>query len=287
MAIWHWYHQKKICQQEQKSANEKGCPQFEKDEIMIFETHAHYDDEQFEEDREELLSHLRDNNIFAVVNVGASLQGCYATVELARRYEHVYAAVGVHPDEVGSLNETTWAELKELYKDPKVIAVGEIGLDYYWNKESHDEQKKWFVKQLKLARELNLPIIIHSRDAAKDTLDIMKEHAGGLRGVIHCFSYSVEMAREYVKMGFYIGVGGVVTFKNARKLKEVVADIPLESIVLETDSPYLAPAPNRGKRNDSRYIQYVAEEIALIKDISVEEVLSTTEIEAKKMYKLN
>lgn len=254
---------------------------------MIFETHAHYDDEQFNEDRDELLSHIQDQNVGTIVNVGASLRGCYDSVELARRYQHVYAAVGVHPDEVGSLNDITWNEMCRLYKEPKVVAVGEIGLDYYWDKESRENQKKWFIKQLDLARKLDLPIIIHSRESAKDTMDIMKEYAIGLKGVIHCYSYSVDMAMEYVNKGFYIGVGGVVTFKNARKLKEVVAEIPLERIVLETDSPYLAPVPYRGKRNDSRNIQFVAKEIAVIKNMNVDDVIAITEVNAKNMYGLS
>ena len=165
-----------------------------------------------------------------------------------------------------------------------MIAVGEIGLDYYWDNESHEVQKKWFIRQLELARELGLPVLIHSREAAADTMEIMKEYAGGLKGVIHCYSYSREMAKEYVKMGFYIGVGGVVTFKNARRLKETVEEIPLESIVLETDCPYLAPVPYRGKRNNSAYIRYVAEEIAKIKGIPCGEVISRTEENAKRLY---
>lgn len=196
----------------------------------------------------------------------------------------MYAAVGIHPDEVGELNEETFARMKELFLRDKVVAVGEIGLDYYWDNESHAMQKKWFIRQLELARELSLPVLIHSREAAADTMDIMKEYAGGLKGVIHCYSYSREMAKEYVKMGFYIGVGGVVTFKNARKLKETVEEIPLEAIVLETDCPYLAPVPFRGKRNHSAYIRYVAEEIAGLKGVAYEKVVAQTEMNAEKLY---
>ena len=171
-----------------------------------------------------------------------------------------------------------------MFLRDKVVAVGEIGLDYYWDNESHAMQKKWFIRQLELARELSLPVLIHSREAAADTMDIMKEYAGGLKGVIHCYSYSREMAKEYVKMGFYIGVGGVVTFKNARKLKETVEEIPLEAIVLETDCPYLAPVPFRGKRNHSAYIRYVAEEIAGLKGVAYEKVVAQTEMNAEKLY---
>lgn len=253
---------------------------------MIFETHAHYDDEQFNEDRDELLRSMADNGIGTIVNVGASLRGCRDSIVLAKRYPFVYAAVGVHPDEVGDLNEETFAWLKDQFAYDKVVAVGEIGLDYYWDNESHDVQKKWFIEQLNLARELELPVIIHSREAAADTLEIMKEHAKGLRGVIHCFSYSVELAREYVKMGFYIGIGGVVTFKNAKKLKETAAEVPLEQIVLETDCPYLAPVPNRGKRNSSLNLKYVAEEIARIRGLAAEEVIEQTAINAKQLYNI-
>lgn len=253
-------------------------------EHMIFETHAHYDDEQFNEDREELLVSLPAQGIETVVNIGASLEGCKASIELANQYSHIYAAVGVHPDEVGTLNEETFAWLKKQYSHEKVVAVGEIGLDYYWDKEGHDIQKEWFIAQLQLAKEKNLPVVIHSRDATEDTLEIMRKYGSTLKGVIHCFSGSVEVAREYVKMGYYIGVGGVVTFKNSKKLKEVVVDIPLENLVLETDCPYLAPTPFRGKRNNSTYLSYVAEEIALLKGISYEEVVRITRQNGKELY---
>ena len=251
---------------------------------MIFETHAHYDDEQFNEDRDELLRSMADNGIGMIVNVGASLRGCRDSIVLAKRYPFVYAAVGVHPDEVGDLNEETFAWLKNQFAYDKVVAVGEIGLDYYWDNESHDVQKKWFIEQLNLARELELPVIIHSREAAADTLEIMKEHAKGLRGVIHCFSYSVELAREYVKMGFYIGIGGVVTFKNARKLKETAAEVPLEQIVLETDCPYLAPVPNRGKRNESAYVKDTLMKVSDIYRMSPEAVGRVTSENALKVF---
>lgn len=254
--------------------------------MMIFDTHAHYDSSQFDEDREELLNSMREQGVGTIVNVSASYESCFKVPEMVQKYPFMYAAVGVHPDEVGDLNEENFARIKEQFGKEKVIAVGEIGLDYYWDNESHDLQKKWFVRQLELARELELPVLIHSREAAADTMEIMKAHGRGLGGVIHCYSYSREMAREYVKMGYYIGVGGVVTFKNGRKLKETVVEIPLASIVLETDCPYLAPVPFRGKRNNSAYIQYVAEEIAAIKGVGAEEVIRQTEENARKMYGL-
>ena len=185
-----------------------------------------------------------------------------------------------------SLNEERFQQMEELCKQEKVVAVGEIGLDYYWDNESHDVQKEWFIRQLDLARELDLPVLIHSREAAADTMEIMKEHGQGLRGVIHCYSYSKEQAKEYVKMGYYIGVGGVVTFKNSRVLKEVVKAIPLEHIVVETDCPYLAPTPHRGKRNSSVYLPLVIEEIAKLKGITAEEVENATYENAQRLYGL-
>lgn len=253
---------------------------------MIFETHAHYDDEQFDLDREELLSSMPEQGVGTIVNVSATYESCRRVVDLVQKYPFMYAAVGIHPDEVGSLNEERFAALKELCGREKVVAVGEIGLDYYWDNESHDLQKEWFIRQLDLARGQGLPVLIHSREAAADTMEIIKKHGQGLRGVIHCYSYSKEQAKEYVKMGYYIGVGGVVTFKNARKLKETVEEIPLTSIVLETDCPYLAPVPFRGKRNNSSYIKYVAEEIAEIKGISYEAVVEQTEKNARDLYNL-
>lgn len=253
---------------------------------MIFDTHAHYDDSQFEEDRDMVLASMPELGVGTIVNVSASYDSCRRAVALAEKYPFVYAAVGIHPDEVGALNEETFAEMKKLFQHKKVVAVGEIGLDYYWDNEPHDVQQEWFIRQVELARELDLPVLIHSREAAADTMYVMKTYAQGLRGVIHCYSYSREMAEEYVKMGFYIGIGGVVTFKNAKKLKEVAEAVPLKRIVLETDCPYMAPEPFRGRRNQSSYIRYVAEKIAELKDISTEEVIAVTEENARELYRL-
>lgn len=244
---------------------------------MIFDSHAHYDDEQFEEDRDELLLGMREAGIGGIINVGASLDGVKASQMLAEQYEDVYAAVGIHPDHVGALNEETLAWMESLCRKPKTVAVGEIGLDYYWDKEPHEVQKKWFLEQLELAKRTGLPVNIHSRDAAQETFEIMKSaHAGTTGGVIHCFSSSAQMALAYVKLGYYIGIGGVVTFKNARVMKEVAAAVPLDHIVIETDCPYLAPTPYRGKRNSSRYLPLVIAEIARIKEVVPEEVEQAT-----------
>ena len=252
---------------------------------MIFDSHAHYDDEAFNEDREAILNSLPKNGISPIVNVSAQLSGVTATVELTEKYPFIYGSVGVHPDHVGELSEEKIQWMKELAGREKIVAVGEIGLDHYWDTESDEVQRKWFIRQLELAKEVNLPVIIHSREASQETFDIMKEHhAGSTGGVIHCYSGSKEMAAEYLKMGYYIGIGGVVTFKNARKLKETAEAVPLSSILLETDSPYLAPVPNRGKRNSSLNLPYVAQEIAQIKGITAEEVIETTNRNAKKLF---
>lgn len=253
----------------------------------IFETHAHYDDEWFDEDREKLLSSFSKNGIETVVNVAASLSSIPTTIALAEQYEFIYAAIGVHPSETKELTEENFSIVKQMAQHKKAVAVGEIGLDYYWDSTERSIQKYWFERQIELARELQKPLVIHSRDAAQDTMDMMKAlHTEEIGGVIHCFSNSVEMAKEYIKMGFYIGVGGVVTFKNARVLKEVVRTVPLEQIVLETDSPYLAPMPYRGKRNCSLYLPQIITAISELKQVSEEEVVQVTNQNAHRLYRL-
>ena len=256
---------------------------------MIFETHAHYDDEKFDPDRVELLSHLlRENNIGKIVNVGATFKGCKESIALAEKYDDVYAAIGIHPEEIDEINDEVIEWLRQNSSNPKVVAIGEIGLDYYWVKEEEQraKQRLWFNKQMDLAKGLEMPVIIHSRDAAEDTLNTIKLYNNShVKGIVHCYSYSKEIAMEYVKMGWYIGVGGVVTFKNAKKLVETVEAVPLESIVLETDCPYMAPVPHRGERNSSIFLSHVAEKIAEIKNISVAEVENVTYQNALNIYK--
>jgi len=257
---------------------------------MIFETHAHYDDEQYEEDRDRLLGSMQENGISRIVNAGASIETTEKGIRLAEKYPFVYAAAGVHPSETAQLDEDSFVRLKELAIHPKTVAVGEIGLDYYWDKEPdvQEKQRYWFRRQLELAAQLGLPVIIHSRDASADTLAIMKEACDmHIPGVIHCFSYSVETALEYVSMGYYIGVGGVVTFKNAKKLKEAVEKIPLANILLETDCPYMAPEPYRGKRNSSLYLPYIAAKIAEIKGMTQQEIIEATWNNACRMYRMD
>ena len=253
----------------------------------IFDTHAHYDDEAFDEDRDALLTGLPENGITRVVNVGASLASCERTIELMNRYDYIYGAIGVHPSETAELDEEAFEWLRQQCQLEKCVAVGEIGLDYYWDEPDRELQKKWFRRQLNMAREVDKPVIIHSRDAAKDTVDLMtEEHAEEIGGVIHCYSYTKETAESFLKMGFYFGIGGVLTFKNAKKLKEAVAYIPLERIVLETDCPYLAPEPNRGKRNSSLNIPYVIKALAEIKGVEEETVRQAAWENAHKLYRL-
>lgn len=255
---------------------------------MIFDTHAHYDDEAFDADREDLLAAMNENGICNIVNVGASMDSTKASVELSKKYDFMYTSVGVHPNETGELTENDMDTLRKLSEDKKVVAIGEIGLDYHFLEPDKDIQKNWFRKQLDVAVETGLPVIIHSRDAANDTMSILKEYQGKLYGgVIHCYSYSLEMAKEYIKMGYYIGIGGVVTFKNARKLIEVAENISLDKIVLETDCPYLSPEPNRGKRNDSTNLHYVVKKISELKGISEEKIIEQTYENAIDLYKLN
>ncbi|MBO4653434.1 MAG: TatD family hydrolase [Lachnospiraceae bacterium] len=280
---------------------------------MIFDTHAHYDDEWFDEDREALLRGLSSRGIGTVVNVGASMRGSRESVALAKEWPFVYASVGVHPDHAPAMCEADIEELRALAADEKVVAIGEIGFDYGHEDELTDEERSaqrraqeyWFRRQLALAVELELPVIIHSRGAEGDTLVIMKEYAEAFGengrftvgteslsfsgksfpgGIIHCFSGSPETAEAYRKLGFHIGVGGVITFKNARRLPDVVASAPLEQIVLETDAPYMAPVPFRGKRNDSGYLPYVVAKIAEIKGVSEEDVIRTTTETARQLF---
>lgn len=252
---------------------------------MYFDSHAHYDDEKFDLDREELLNSLKEKGVDHVINAAADMQSAYSSIELAKQYEFIYAAIGVHPHDAENMKEADLSTLEEMSKYEKVVAIGEIGLDYYYDFSPKDIQRKWFIEQLELAKKVDLPVIIHSRDACQETFEIIRE-SGIKKGVIHCFSGSKEMAKEYVKMGFYIGIGGSLTFKNARKTVEVVEEIPITSILIETDAPYLTPVPYRGRRNDSSYLIHVVEKIAEIKAITSEEVSKVTTENAKKLFNI-
>lgn len=251
---------------------------------MYFETHAHYDDERFNEDREELISSLFSlKNIGYIVNAGCDMRSSYAGVELSRRWNNFYAAVGIHPHDADQMNGENYMRLLKLSRDPKVVAIGEIGLDYYYDFCDRRQQCSAFKTQLRLAEEAELPVIIHSREAAAETFNIIKS-SNIRQGVIHSYSGHTQMALEYIDMGFFLGIGGMVTFKNAKKPVEVVKNVPLESILIETDSPYLSPVPVRGKRNNSQNLEYIVNKISEIKQIEPEIVAETTLKNALRLF---
>lgn len=252
---------------------------------FIFDTHAHYNDKAFNEDRTKLLDSFTESGILGVINCGTDIEESKNSIALSKEYDFMYCAVGFHPEEIHKANENYLNEIKELSKHKKCVAIGEIGLDYYWVKDNKEEQKRIFTEQVILANELNLPVIIHSRDAHNDTLEILKKHKP--KGVLHCFSGSVEVMKEVLKLGMYIGLGGAVTFKNARVPLEVAKELPLERLLLETDCPYMSPVPMRGKRNQSTYISFVAEKIAEVKNLTKEEVLATANNNAFKLFNID
>lgn len=250
---------------------------------MYFESHAHYDDPRFDADRKELLPALNADGVDYIVNIGACVESSERSVALAREYAFVYAAVGTHPHDASGMTEAGLNRLRELCACEKVVAVGEIGLDYHYDNSPRELQRHWFEKQLALAEAMGLPVVIHSREATEDTLAILRA-SGVRRGVLHCFSGSMETALEYARMGFHIGVGGVVTFPNAKNLARAVAALPAERILLETDCPYLSPAPKRGERNDSRNLKYICEKIAQIRQTSHEEIAELTSRNAMSFF---
>lgn len=253
---------------------------------MIFDTHSHYDDSAFDEDRDELLYSLREKNVEKVIACGAAWDSIDRIKEICQRYDFCYPALGIHPEEAYGLTEDRKPLFCKYIEELHPVAIGEIGLDYHENEVPKEIQRELFIYQLGLAERYGLPVIIHSRDAAEETMEILKEHLPSRRGVIHCFSSSYEMATEYIRMGFYIGIGGVVTFKNGVRLKEVAAKIPLSSILIETDCPYMAPVPFRGKRNDSSLLSYVVDEIASLRGISPSEVIDTTTRNACTLFNI-
>ena len=250
----------------------------------IFDSHAHYTDKAFNDDRTELLGSLKESGISGIINCGADLESSKEAAALSDRYDFLYFACGIHPEEVDILPTDYLNTLRALSDNKKCVAIGEIGLDYYWRQDNKELQKKIFIEQIILAEELQLPIIVHSRDAHEDTLAILKEYKP--QGVLHCFSGSVETAKEILKLGMYIGLGGAVTFKNAKKPVEVAEFLPLDRLLLETDCPYMAPVPMRGKRNNSSYIPFVAEKIAEIKNIDAQTVLNISAENTKKLFNI-
>lgn len=255
--------------------------------LMIFDTHAHYDDDRFDEDRDSLLSLLHQEGVSYILNAAASPESLDTTMQLAEKYPFIYAALGIHPHDADKISEELLEKIKKLSSDKKVVAIGEIGLDYYYDNSPRDIQRYWFERQIELAKELRLPIIIHDRDAHEDTMNILKKaDAKQVGGIFHCFTGSAQMALAAIKMNLFIAIGGPITFKNARKTIEVVEAVPLDKLLVETDCPYLSPEPYRGKRNNSGYLVHVIRKIAEIKGISESEVAETTLLNAKKVFGL-
>lgn len=250
----------------------------------IFDTHAHYDDEAFYDDRESLVLSLKDRGVVGIVSCGCDIASTVANQNLSHSFDNFYFAAGFHPENLEDFSVEDLEKLEPFFADEKCVAVGEIGLDYHWMNSTKEKQRELFVAQIELAKAKGLPVIVHDREAHGDTLDILK--ATKPSGVLHCFSGSVEMAREVIKLGMFLGFNGVATFKNARKIPEVIREIPLDRIVLETDCPYLAPEPHRGKRNDSSFIPFIAQRIGEILGISAQEVLDVTNKNARALYNL-
>lgn len=255
---------------------------------MLFDTHTHFDDVKFDEDRYEMINQAHNNGVELILNAAADLKSSRSGLELGREFDFIYSSVGFHPEFAEEITDAMFDEIRELAANPKVVAIGETGLDYYYGSETKEIQKEMFRRQIRLARELNLPVIVHDRDAHEDTLNILREeNAMECGGVLHCFSGSVEMAKIVLDMGFYISVGGVVTFKNAKRMVEVVKYVPLDMLLLETDAPYLTPEPYRGKRNYSGYVGLVADKVAELKGFTSEKVALQTYENGKRLFKIN
>ena len=250
---------------------------------MFFDTHAHYDDEAFDADREELLAAMPENGVGLILNPGCDLKSSERALALAGRFGHVYAAVGIHPEELAGLREGDLGRIAKLAENPRCRAIGEIGLDYYWDASRKEEQRELFQRQLELALERELPVIVHDREAHGDCLEIVSRYEG-LRGVFHCYSGSPEMAEQLLRRGWYLGFDGPITYKNARRAVEVLAICPPERMLIETDSPYLSPVPMRGKRNDSRNLRHIAQKIAEIKGMTEQEVAEVTRENGKRLF---
>lgn len=250
----------------------------------IFDTHAHYDDEKFEEDRDEFLSSLPSLGVINVINCGCSLKSCRKSIELCEKYDYFYCALGVHPSDITDSTDDELKQIKELYSYKKCVAIGEIGLEYHYDDVPKDKQLDVFEQQLILSKELDLPVIVHDREAHEDTMNLLKKYQP--KGVVHCFSGSAEMAKEVLKLGMYIGLGGAVTFKNARKPLEVAEILPPDRLLLETDCPYMAPVPFRGKRNSSDLIAYTAEKLAEVKGIGTQELINAANENAQRLFNI-
>jgi TatD DNase family protein len=254
--------------------------------MEFLDSHAHYNDERFEEDRDELIKKIYDEGITKIVNAGYSVESSKQAIKTSENYNFMYATVGISPNDIENLKNEDLQEIEDLAKNKKVVAIGEIGLDYYWNKENKELQKQIFISQIEIANKLDLPIVIHTREAIFDTLDILKNNKCNKNGVFHCCPLNIDLVREGLKLGFYISFAGPITFKNSKNAEEIIKMVPLDKMLIETDSPYLSPEPLRGRRNDSRNVKYMAQKIANIKGISLEEVAETTYNNAKKIFEI-
>lgn len=254
--------------------------------MELFDSHAHYNDEKFEQDREELLKEIYNSGVTKLVNAGYSLESSKTAIEIANSHEFIYATVGISPNDIEGFKKEDLNEITKLAQNKKVVAIGEIGLDYYWNKENKDLQKEVFVSQIEIANKLNLPIVIHTREAIYDTLEILKNNNCNKKGIFHCCPFNVDLVREGLKLGFYISFAGPTTFKNSKNANEIINMVPLSKMLIETDSPYLSPEPLRGRRNDSRNVKYIAQKIAKVKQISEEEVAKATYENAKRIFEI-
>lgn len=252
--------------------------------MELLDSHAHYNDEKFDDDRDTIIKEAYNSGITTIINAGYSLESSKKAIEIANQYKFMYATVGVSPNDIEDLKGNYIEDIEELAKSYKVVAIGEIGLDYYWNKENKEKQKEIFMEQIKLANKLDLPIVIHTREAVMDTIDILKKIECKKRGVFHCCPLNRELVKEALKLGFYISFAGPVTFKNSKNAAEIINLVPIERILIETDSPYLSPEPVRGTRNDSRNVKYIAQKIADIKGLTVEEIAKQTYKNAQKIF---
>lgn len=258
--------------------------------IEFFDSHAHLDDEKFNEDREEIIQEIKKSGITKLISAGYSLEGSKKALEIANNNEFIYTTSGISPNDIPQTEEELWKMIEEIKKmakeNLKVLAIGEIGLDYYWNKENKELQKKAFIEQIKVANELNKPIVIHTREAVVDTIEILKSNKVVKKGVFHCCPLNRELVKEALKLGFYISFAGPITFKNSKNAEEIIKMVPNERILIETDSPYLSPEPLRGKRNDSRNVKYIAKKIAEVKNVQIEDIAKITYENAKRIFNI-
>ncbi len=255
--------------------------------MELFDSHAHYNDEKFDNDRAEIINEIYNSGVTKLVNAGYSLESSKKAIEIANSYEFIYATVGVSPNDLENLEENYIRIIEKMAQNEKVVAIGEIGLDYYWNKDNKEKQKQIFIEQIELANKLNLPIVIHTREAIYDTIDILKNRIEcNRRGIFHCCPLNLDLVKEALKLGYYISIAGPATFKNSKNAGQILEYIPLDKILIETDSPYLSPEPVRGRRNDSRNVKYIAQKIAEVKKMALEDIALATYNNAKRIFNI-